>query len=79
MLARVKDQLRFASALWRFLDGTITPEQARINVEQQLVRREASFRDILERGIYGHEKSPHRRLFAPRRGAVKPDGSQKQP
>jgi hypothetical protein len=63
MLGRLKDQARYLSGLVRFLRRTVTLEQARQRLEGQIDRREQSFLDVLERGVYANPESPYLKLL----------------
>ncbi len=54
---------RYARRLPAFLRATVSPEEARRRVQAGLRDREASFLDVLERGVFGRPKSPYQRLF----------------
>jgi hypothetical protein len=55
---------RYVRRLPGFLRTTVTPEEARRRIEQELQRREESFLGVLERGVYARERSPYRELLA---------------
>ena len=54
---------RFAWGLRGYLQHPIGVEQAREIVRRRLQQREANFRRVAERGIYGHARSPYRPLL----------------
>ena len=61
--ARLKNQSRYVAGLGRFLRDTVSPEQARQGIQDQLARRDTTFLDVLERGVYAHASSPYRKLL----------------
>jgi hypothetical protein len=54
---------RYLRALTRELRRTISPDEARRRLEEQLRTRETAFLTILERAVYGHPPSPYRALL----------------
>src|SRR5262245_43453877 len=50
---------RFMTSLPAYLRHPITTEEARAMVRRRLADREANFLRLLERGIYGHPRSPY--------------------
>jgi hypothetical protein len=54
---------RFAWGLHGFFQQTVSPAQARANIERRLAEREGSFLRLVERGVFGYERSPYRPLF----------------
>jgi hypothetical protein len=56
--------VRYARRLPRFLRNTLTREEARRTIEQQLRAREESFLAILDRAVYRNDRSPYRGLLA---------------
>ena len=42
----------------------MTLEEARAELRRRLATREENFLDLVERGVFGHAKSPYRPLFA---------------
>ena len=50
---RVGASLRYAAGLRAFARETLGPVEARRMLERQLARREDSFLDLIERGVYG--------------------------
>ncbi len=50
---------RYARRLPRFLRETVTVEEGRRRIEEQLAHRERIFLDILERGVYQNPRSPY--------------------
>jgi hypothetical protein len=54
---------RFMAGLPSYLRHPISPEQARAIVQRRLAEREANFLKLLERGVYGHRRSPYRPLL----------------
>ncbi len=65
--AGVVDELRsfprYARRLPTYLRDTITLEEARRRVGVQLDRREETFLELLEQGVYGNPRSPYRALL----------------
>ena len=51
--------IRFALELRRFLRQPITLEEAKAVVRRRMEQREDNFLRLLERGIFGHAKSPY--------------------
>lgn len=64
MLDKLRMFGRYAFGLRSFLKHTLTPEECRQMIEDNLQHREENFLRILERGIYGNPKSPYRKLLA---------------
>lgn len=64
MLARVRAGARFARRLPAFLATTITADEARRMVAQQLAAREQTFLRMLERAVYARPHSVYARLLA---------------
>jgi hypothetical protein len=60
----VKMYGRFARGLRGFLRRTVSLDEARETVKRGLAEREANFLRMAERGIFGHRRSPYRRLLA---------------
>jgi hypothetical protein len=54
---------RYARRLPAFLRTTLTPEEARARVEQQLRGREEAFLTVLDEGVYRNPRSPYRALL----------------
>jgi len=54
---------RFPLALRRFLQRTVTLDEARRTVRDRMQTRDARFLRIVERGIYAHPHSPYLRLL----------------
>ena len=50
---------RFATGLRRFIRGRMTVEQCWAEVRRRLADRENMFLRIVERGVYGHPRSPY--------------------
>jgi hypothetical protein len=63
MLDRLIGNLRFALGVAGYLRHPVTVEAGRAHVRDQVPRREASFLDLAERGIYQNRRSPYRRLL----------------
>jgi hypothetical protein len=63
VLGEVGTYLRFLGALRRFLRDRLSPEDCRRRIEKRLAGRQDAFLGILERGVYGNERSPYRRLL----------------
>jgi hypothetical protein len=55
---------RFARGLRAFLAHPLSLDEARAVVRRRLDERESNFLRTIERGIYGHPRSPYRRLLA---------------
>jgi hypothetical protein len=62
-LSRLGLAARYAVELPRFLRTPVTAGAARKQIAAALERRERSFLEILERGVFGHAQSPYRRLL----------------
>jgi hypothetical protein len=50
---------RFAGGLWSFLRHPISLDEARAIVRRRLAEREGQFVRLVERGIFGHPRSPY--------------------
>lgn len=61
--SRLRNQSRYMVGLGHFLRDTVSPEQARRGIQEQLARRDTTFLDVLERGVYAHASSPYRKLL----------------
>ena len=61
--SKIKRYAHFAWGLRGFFRHRISIEQARAIVEQRLVDREDNFLRLVERGIFGHRKSPYLHLL----------------
>src|SRR5262249_15127570 len=70
-LSPMRKYLRFISGLHTYLREQLDPaealEQAREQLRQRIVAREKNFLSLVEKGIYGYERSPYRRLLQTRR------------
>jgi hypothetical protein len=51
------------TGLAAFLRETVSPEEARRRIQEQLARRESSFLDVIDRGIYANPESPYSKLL----------------
>src|SRR5713226_8294384 len=56
--------VRFGRDLGGFLRRPLTPDECRQQLIRQLHAREASFLDVVERGIFGNARSPYRALMS---------------
>jgi hypothetical protein len=63
-LQDLRTSVRFALRLRRFLTETITPDSARATVRCRMQHREDAFVRLLEKGVFGHARSPYRALLA---------------
>ncbi len=54
---------RYAAGLRSFFQTTIDEAEALRLIREQTARRESAFLQILERGVYGNEGSPYRKLL----------------
>jgi hypothetical protein len=54
---------RYAGGIRGFLKQPLSSTDCRRIVENQKARRQEAFLAMLERGVYGHERSPYRRLL----------------
>ena len=57
--ADLKMYWRFAAGLRAFLRHTVSLEEARAIVERRMADREQNFLRLLERGVFGHPRSPY--------------------
>jgi hypothetical protein len=64
VLNRIKMAMRFGRDLGGFLRRPLTPDECRQQLMRQLQAREASFLDVVERGIFGNALSPYRALMS---------------
>jgi len=62
-LGDMKMYTRFAWGLRGFLRHTLSLEDAKAIVRRRMVEREANFLRLVERGIFGHPRSPYRALL----------------
>ncbi len=63
-LGNLQNYLRFLTGLPRYVRRRITPEEARSIFRRWVEEREDNFLRIAERGIFGYERSPYRRMLA---------------
>jgi len=63
LLADMKMYGRFAWGLRGFLRHMLSLEDAKAIVRRRMVEREANFLRLIERGIFGHPRSPYRALL----------------
>lgn len=63
MLNEFAAQVRYAPRLARFLRRTLTLDEARAIVRDNVARREESFLYLLEHSVYANPKSPYRKLL----------------
>ncbi len=56
--------LRFLWALRRYVEHTLTLEEAEEQIRTNLLHRDASFLQVMRRGVFGHAPSPYRKLLA---------------
>ena len=54
---------RYAKGLNGYLRHNLTPEQCRLELEDQLKSREQSFLSIIEKGVYSNPRSPYLKLL----------------
>jgi hypothetical protein len=59
LIADLKEYARFASGFQRFLHEPCSLAEARAIVERRLAERDASFVRLVERGVFGHPRSPY--------------------
>ena len=59
ILDSIKPYARFATGLRRYLRHKLTLEEARAVVQRRLAEREANFLRLVEKGIFGHPRSPY--------------------
>jgi hypothetical protein len=59
ILTDLKMYARFALGLRRFLRHTISLDEAKKIVKQQMIDREKNFMHLIKRGIFGYPKSPY--------------------
>jgi hypothetical protein len=59
LLSEVRMYARFARGLPGFFRRTISLHEAQAGVRQRLAEREANFLRMVERGIFGHPRSPY--------------------
>jgi hypothetical protein len=63
LLGDLHNYLRFLTGLPRYVRSRITPEEARSAFRRWVEEREENFLRIAERGIFGWDRSPYRRMF----------------
>ncbi len=63
MLDGIKMAARYAWGLNSFLRNTLTPDNCRRMLEEQMKSRERSFLAIVERGVYSNPRSPYLKLL----------------
>src|ERR1041385_9093507 len=67
----MRKYLRFISGLHTYLREQLDPaealEQAREQLRQRIGASEKNFLNLVEKGIYGYDRSPYRRLLESRR------------
>lgn len=56
--------LTFAPQFWRFLQTTLSLDDAREELQRRLASRDANFLQVLRNGVYAHPHSPYRRLLS---------------
>jgi phenylacetate-coenzyme A ligase PaaK-like adenylate-forming protein len=83
-LADLKPYARFAAGLPGFLRNPISLDDARAIIQHRLERREQNFLKLLEKAVFGYQKSPYRELLklagcemGDLRNAVQSDGIEK--
>lgn len=59
LLGDLKMYSRYLLGLPRFLHNPVSLEDARAIVQRRLAEREANFLRLVERGVFGHQKSPY--------------------
>ena len=63
LLSDLKMYGRFMRLLPGFLSHTIAADEARTIVRRRIAEREANFLRLVQRGVYGHERSPYLALL----------------
>ena len=63
MLGQARMAARFARDLRGFLHDRYTLDECRQHLASQLARRDASFLELVERGVFGNPRSPYRVLL----------------
>ncbi|MBI3666265.1 MAG: hypothetical protein HY236_08590 [Acidobacteria bacterium] len=63
MFDELRTFTRYAGGLRAYLQQTLSPEECRRRIENQLRARQETFLQILERGIFTNPRSPYRNLL----------------